>query len=86
VIICTAKVPPLNILLTPPVLGQSLDSVPIEEVLLLRDEMADMAWGIERTVASPLGSPAPCGMRICGGVSLLPARVGLCDLSPIRSM
>jgi hypothetical protein len=48
---------PVSMLLTPPTLGQSLDSVPIEEVLLLRDEMADMAWAIENTIASPLGSP-----------------------------
>jgi hypothetical protein len=32
-----------------------LDSDPIEDVLLLRDEPADIAWGVERTVAGPSG-------------------------------
>lgn len=34
----------------PPVLGPALEGEPVEEVLLLRDEMANMAWGVERTV------------------------------------
>lgn len=41
----------------PPVLGQSLHSAPIEEVLLLRDEMANVAWGVERIVESESGRP-----------------------------
>jgi hypothetical protein len=49
--------PPASLLLTPPTLGQSLDSEPIEDVALLRDELADLAWAIENTVASPLGTP-----------------------------
>lgn len=39
----------------PPVLGLTLESAPVEEVLLLRDEMANMAWAVERTVESPGG-------------------------------
>ncbi len=34
-----------------------LDSAPIEDVLLLRDELADMAWGVERTVVGSSGQP-----------------------------
>jgi hypothetical protein len=34
-----------------------LESVTIEDVLLLRDELADMAWGVERTVVGPSGLP-----------------------------
>ena len=34
-----------------------LDSEPIEDVLLLRDEPAEMAWGVERTVAGSSGFP-----------------------------
>jgi hypothetical protein len=32
-------------------------SAPLEEVHLLRDETADMAWAIERIVEGPLGDP-----------------------------
>jgi hypothetical protein len=39
----------------PPILGLSLEGEPIEDVLLLRDEMANMAWAVERTVESPGG-------------------------------
>jgi hypothetical protein len=41
----------------PPVLGPSLQSAPIEEVLFLRDEMANVAWGVERVVESASGQP-----------------------------
>ena len=41
----------------PPVLGPSLHSAPCEEVLFLRDEMANVAWGVERIVESAAGRP-----------------------------
>lgn len=41
----------------PPVLGPSLHSQPCEEVLFLRDEMANVAWGVERIVESEAGHP-----------------------------
>jgi hypothetical protein len=41
----------------PPVLGSSLHSPPTEEVLFLRDEMANVAWGVERIVESAAGRP-----------------------------
>jgi hypothetical protein len=41
----------------PPVLGPSLQSPPVEEVLFLRDEMANVAWGVERVVESGAGRP-----------------------------
>ncbi len=41
----------------PPVLGLDLEGSPIEEVFLLRDEMASMAWAVERTVESRTGQP-----------------------------
>ena len=44
-------------LFLPPVLGTSLQGVPLEEVLFLRDEIANMAWAVERIVESPLGRP-----------------------------
>lgn len=46
-----------DILLLPPSLGTSLHGPQLEEVLLLRDETANMAWGVERTVESPIGRP-----------------------------
>jgi len=42
-------------LFLPPVLGQSLQSAPIEDVLLLRDEMANVAWAVERVVQGASG-------------------------------
>lgn len=41
----------------PPVLGIDLEGDPIEEVLLLRDEMASMAWAVERIVEGRSGQP-----------------------------
>ncbi len=46
---------PENIFFLPPVLPPSLHSPAIEEVLFMRDEMANMAWAIERVVESPIG-------------------------------
>lgn len=34
----------------PPTLGRSIDGSPLEDVLLMRDEMANLAWGIERSI------------------------------------
>lgn len=42
-------------LFLPPTLGTSLHGPNLEEVLLLRDEMANMAWAVERVVEGPLG-------------------------------
>lgn len=41
----------------PPVLGPGLESPPVEEVLFLRDEMANVAWGLEKIVESAAGRP-----------------------------
>jgi hypothetical protein len=38
-----------------PAISLSLDGASVEEVSLLRDEMASLAWAIERTVESPSG-------------------------------
>jgi hypothetical protein len=42
----------------PPTLSRTLDSTPLEDVLFMRDEMANLAWAIERTVESPIEQPA----------------------------
>jgi len=41
-----------------PTLGRGMDSAPLEDVLLMRDEMTNLAWAIERTVESPIERPA----------------------------
>lgn len=46
-----------NLLVLTPGGVNMLDSDAIEDVLLLRDEPAEMAWGVERTVAGASGSP-----------------------------
>lgn len=47
----------LDALLLAPVVASRLEGPPIEEVLLLRDELANMAWAVERVVEGPLGQP-----------------------------
>jgi hypothetical protein len=44
-------------LLIPPSAQQVLEGRPLEEVLLARDEMSNMVWAIERTIALPNGEP-----------------------------
>jgi hypothetical protein len=36
-----------------------LEGRPLEEVLLIRDEVANMVWGVERTIALPSGQSKP---------------------------
>jgi hypothetical protein len=44
-------------LLVPPVLAASMDSGPVEEVVLARDTAADLVWGIEHIVTNAVGRP-----------------------------
>lgn len=44
-----------NIFYLSPTLTKSLEGDPLEEVILLRDEMANMVWGVEATVPSQAG-------------------------------
>jgi hypothetical protein len=46
-----------SLFLLPPVLAQSLDAQPIEEVHLLRDEGANLAWAVEATATRSDGFP-----------------------------
>ena len=50
-------VPASNLFFLPPSLLKSLESRPIEEVLFLRDEMANLAWAVERLIESPAERP-----------------------------
>jgi len=49
--------PASNLFFLPPSLLKSLTARPIEEVLFLRDEMANLAWAVERVVESPAEGP-----------------------------
>lgn len=50
--------------LVPPTAGRSvLSSEALEEVRFVRDEMANLAWGIEHTVEGGLGQPWPSHER-----------------------
>ena len=49
--------PASNLLFLPPALLKSVENRPLEDVLFVRDEMANLAWAIERTVESPAGRP-----------------------------
>lgn len=47
-----------NRFLFPPTLGRRIEGPALEEVHFMRDEMANMAWAIERSTESPLEQPA----------------------------
>ena len=44
-------------LLIPPAAPKVIEGRPLEEVMLARDEMANMVWGVERTIQLPSGEP-----------------------------
>jgi hypothetical protein len=46
-----------NMYFLPPTLGQSLEGAPVEDVVFLRDEMANVAWAIERSIETPMERP-----------------------------
>ncbi len=50
-----------NLFFLPPAVGRGIDGAPTEDVLFLRDEMANLAWAVERSVENPLGQAMPLG-------------------------
>ena len=46
--------PASNLFFMPPASGRVIDATPLEDVLMMRDEMANLAWAIERTIESPI--------------------------------
>jgi hypothetical protein len=48
--------PVADVLFLPPVAGQILTTPPVEDVLILRDEMANLAWAVERRYEGGRGS------------------------------
>jgi hypothetical protein len=51
--------PASNLFFLPPSLGRSLQSAAVEDVLFMRDEMANVAWAIERSIESPVEQAVP---------------------------
>lgn len=49
--------PVANLFFLPPTLLRSLESQPLEEIRLLRDEMANLAWAVERVIESAAERP-----------------------------
>ena len=45
-----------NLIFLPPVLEETLESSPFEEVAFFRDEMANVVWGVERVVTGGAGT------------------------------
>ena len=52
--------PESNLFLLAPSVLNTLESAPIEEVLFVRDEMANLAWAIERLIENPAEAPLNC--------------------------
>jgi hypothetical protein len=52
-----AGAPVPNLFLLPPTIGRGVDGAPLEDVLFLRDEMANLAWAVERSVEGATGAP-----------------------------
>lgn len=62
-------------LLLLPTLASSQIGSPLEEVMLVRDEVADMAWGVEKTVSLPTGIARPGKEVAAQNVSFLEALI-----------
>jgi hypothetical protein len=58
-----------EVFVVPPVVPHTLESDPLEEVALFRDEMANLVWGVERVVQGASGEPVNRG-RLAAPVSL----------------
>jgi hypothetical protein len=48
-----------NLFFLPPALGPSVEGAAVEDVLFMRDEMANLAWAIERSIESPIENAMP---------------------------
>jgi hypothetical protein len=75
---------PDGALLIAPALAASLQGRDVEEVLLLRDEVANLAWAIERAVAGEDGLPADQAQAAHEGVPPAPPPARPADTLPYR--
>jgi hypothetical protein len=62
-----------NMYFLPPTLGRSLEGAALEDVVFMRDEMANLAWAIERSVESPPEQPRNYALPVESGNSGDPA-------------
>ncbi len=46
-----------NMFFLPPTAGRSLEGAALEDIVFMRDEMANVAWAIERSIESPVEQP-----------------------------
>jgi hypothetical protein len=53
-----------KLLVVPPSAASPQESTDVEDVLLMRDELANMAWGVENTVTGPSGTPIDRALAI----------------------
>jgi hypothetical protein len=53
-----------DLFLLPPALSRRLEGDPIERVSLLRDEMANLAWGVEHVVPGASGEPVERALEV----------------------
>ncbi|MEP6493009.1 MAG: hypothetical protein ABJF01_10055 [bacterium] len=70
--------PVVNRFFLPPTLGKAIDGGMIEDVLFMRDEMANIAWAIEKSVEGPMEQPVMLAESAtsAGSVAAPPADVG----------
>lgn len=74
---------PADVLVLPATAATTLDSEPVEEVRLGRDEMANLAWAVERTVTGATGRPIDRGAQV--GRAAPPPRPPAADTVPTPS-
>ena len=63
-----------------PTVVDTLHSRPIEETVLLRDEMANLVWGVESTVASAAGRPVDRLSEAARAATAAPPPAGSAEL------
>jgi hypothetical protein len=71
--------PASNLLFLPPAAGRVVDGAPVEDVLLMRDEMANIAWAIERSVESPIEQAVRRDVEAAAGTPAAAATAGSLD-------
>ncbi|MER5333779.1 hypothetical protein [Micromonospora sp. NPDC002717] len=75
---------PADVLVLPATAAVTLDSEPVEEVRLGRDEMANLAWAVERTVTGATGRPIDRGAQV--GRAAPPPRPPVADAEAVPSL
>jgi hypothetical protein len=63
-----APSPVTNVFFLPPTAGRIVDGADLEEVLLARDEMANVAWAIERSIESPAEQAERLDAQVAGSL------------------